>query len=143
MLIGALAASEYRQRPRFTTDVDFMLVEFGDVAERLAAEGYDIKEMAEPGGEPYLIFVRGKGVKVDLLRAETEYHRGALARARNGVLTVEDVIVNKLMAWRPRDQDDIDSIVSAGHDLDVAYIERWASEWDVADRWMEARRRGG
>ncbi len=29
------------------------------------------------------------------------------------------VIVHKLLAWRPRDRDDVASILAAGHDLDV------------------------
>lgn len=143
VLVGALAAATYRRSPRFTTDVDFMVTDFADVDEQLAADGYDVKSMAEPGGDPYLIFVRGKGVKVDLLLAETDYHRGALDRAVNGVLTVEDVIVMKLLAWRARDRDDVSSIMSTDPALDIDYIDRWAGVWEVADRWDEVRRRFG
>ncbi len=54
------------------------------------------------------------------------------------MLTPEDVIVHKLIAWRPRDRDDIASILDAGLALDVTYIEHWASEWEVLDRWRAA-----
>lgn len=57
------------------------------------------------------------------------------------MLAVEDVIVFKLIAWRPRDQQDIDSILRARHQLDTPYIEKWANEWEVADRWATARQR--
>lgn len=120
-----------------------MVSEFGDVAEALRVEGYELREMAEPGGDPYLIFVRGKGVRVDLLLAATDYHEEAMRRATDDVLTVEDVIVQKLMAWRPRDRDDIDSIMSTGPTLDTAYIDRWAAEWEVADHWTDVRSRFG
>lgn len=52
------------------------------------------------------------------------------------VLTVEDVIVHKLIAWRPRDRDDIRSILEAGVALDAAYLTRWIAEWELADRWQ-------
>lgn len=143
VLVGALAAATYRKSPRFTTDVDFMVREFADAAERFADEGYDIKSMSEPGGDPYLIFVRGKGVKVDLMLAETDYHRGAMERSVDGVLAIEDVIVSKLLAWRARDRDDIDSIMSTDPDLDDEYVHQWAEVWEVTDRWAEVRRRFG
>jgi D-serine dehydratase len=86
------------------------------LAEAMTADGYDV-------------------------RAETAFQRAAIERAVDGVITAEDVIVFKLIAWRPRDQDDVASTLDAGHHLDTAYIERWAAEWQVTDRWLEARRR--
>ena len=68
-----------------------------------------------------------------------DYQRVALERAVDHVITVEDVIVHKLIAWRPRDRNDIASILEGEPTLDEAYIEQWASTWDVMDRWREAR----
>lgn len=139
-LIGALAARRYRAVDRQTTDVDFLARDLRDVPALMRAAGYEVRTMAEPGGEPYVVFIRGEGVRVDVLLAETAYQREALDRARDGVITVEDVIVHKLLAWRARDRDDIGSIFAAGHHLDEAYIERWADAWEVSDRWEEAKR---
>ncbi len=47
--------------------------------------------------------------------------------------------MHKLIAWRPRDRDDIASILSTGRSFDRAYIEHWAVEWDVLDRWEQIR----
>lgn len=142
VLIGALAALRYRATPRFTTDVDYLAPSVAGLVEAMTADGYDVRALIEEGDdEPYAVFIRGRGVKVDVLRAETAFQRSAVDRAVDGVITAEDVIVFKLVAWRPRDQDDIASILAAGHDLDAAYIERWAAEWQVSDRWEEARRR--
>lgn len=142
VLIGALAAIRYRATPRFTTDVDFLARSVAGLAEAMTAEGYDVRTMTQPGdSEPYVVFIRGKGVKIDVLRAETDLQESAIDRAVDGVITAEDVIVFKLLAWRPRDQDDVASILEAGHDLDTLYVERWAAEWQVADRWQEALRR--
>ena len=141
-LIGALAALRYRNQPRETTDVDFLIREMRDLPTRLEEDGYEVKVMAEPGEpEPYLAVLRGKGVRVDLMAARTDFQRSALDRAVDGVITVEDVIVFKLLAWRARDRADIDSILSAGHELDEDYIEHWVEEWQVADRWAQAQAR--
>lgn len=141
VLIGALAALRYRATPRFTTDVDFLASSLAGVAEAMAADGYEVRALQEGDDEPYAIFIRGKGIKVDLLRAETDFQRSALDRACDGVITAEDVIVFKLVAWRARDRDDVASILESGIGLDTAYIERWAEQWEVADRWAEAIRR--
>ena len=142
-LIGALAAARYRRDARMTTDVDLLVAAIGDLPARLAADGYEVRAMTEPGEqEPYLVFVRGHGVRVDVMAAETAFQRSALERAVDGTITVEDVIVFKLLAWRPRDQDDVASILAAGHALDDAYIQQWVDEWVVNDRWAQAQRWG-
>lgn len=142
-LIGALAARRYRAVERQTTDVDFLARALLDLPERLEAAGYEVRTVSEPGGVPYVAFIRGHGVRVDVLAAETPFQHAALDRARDGVITVEDVIVHKLLAWRARDRDDIASILAAGHRLDEAYISNWAAAWDVGGRWEEALRTPG
>jgi len=72
---------------------------------------------------------------LDVLLAETDYQRTAMRRAQRGVLTVEDVIVHKLIAGRPRDIDDIRSILHTGIAFDRDYVERNARDWGVFDRW--------
>jgi hypothetical protein len=141
VLIGALAASLYRATPRRSVDVDFLVRTLVGVVESFTADGYEVRTMAEPGGEPFVAFIRGHGQRIDAILAETAYQRTAIERAVAGALTVEDVIVHKLIAWRPRDQDDIESILATDPALDVEYIEHWAGEWDVMDRWEEARQR--
>lgn len=138
-LIGALAAIEYRADPRQTTDVDFLVDRLDGLVGSVTADGYDARTVSDPGGEIYAVFIQGLGAQVDVLRAETPYQLEALRRAIGGVITVEDVIVHKLLAWRARDRDDIRSILVAGHDLDEPYIAHWAGEWQVPDRWAEAR----
>jgi hypothetical protein len=140
-LIGALAALRYRRVPRMTTDVDFLAGSLGGIAEAMEADGYEVRVERDADGDPYALFIRGDGRRIDVLLAETEYQREALRRATTDVITVEDVIIHKLLAWRARDVDDITDILSTGIALDEEYIERWAATWDVADRWAEARRR--
>lgn len=139
VLIGALAAQRYRLAPRSTTDVDFLVRRLGDLVASTRADGFEVSVMAEPEGDPYVAFIRGRGVKVDVLVAETEYQEVALDRAVDGVLTVEDVLVHKLLAGRPRDRDDIASILATGRPFDEAYVARWAEVWGVGDLWAEVR----
>lgn len=139
VVIGAFAALQYRLTPRETTDVDFLVAQLGNVVEAMEADGCSVTAMAEPGEAPYVVYIRGGDVSIDILVAETDYQREAMRRAVDGVLTVEDVIIHKLIAWRPRDQDDVASILAAGHELDTGYIDGWAAAWEVSARWAEAR----
>ena len=89
----------------------------------------------------------------DLLVAGTQYQQEALRRAvvdtetipgagAVPVLTVEDVIVHKLIAGRYRDLADIEEILESGTPLQADYIERWAQFWEVLDRWHGFRAGG-
>ena len=139
-LIGALAALRYRDSPRLTADIDLLVDPVEGLSGAFAVAGFEAREIADTGEPPHMLVVRSGPVRADILFARVEYQRVALGRAVDHVLTVEDVIVHKLIAWRPRDQDDVLSILRAGHSLDEAYIERWAAEWDVSDRLQEAIR---
>jgi hypothetical protein len=139
VLIGALAANMYRLTPRFTTDVDFLVRSLHGVVEALRADGLEVEAFAEPGEPPNVAFIRGPGIRVDVLAAQTDYQIEAIERAVGGVLSVEDVLIHKLIAWRARDRDDIEQILVVGHDLDEAYLDRWVRAWEVEDRWAAAR----
>lgn len=109
------------------------------MVDAMEADGFSAQVETEPGEpSPYVVFIRGKGMQVDALRAETPFQMSVLRRAENGIATAEDIIVFKLLAWRTRDKDDIRSILAAGHDLDEGHIELWAAEWEVTERWGEA-----
>ena len=145
VLAGALAAQQYRIDMRQTTDVDVLARSVVGLREACEARGYTVKERGASGDDdPYLYFVRGRAggpdIKIDVIVAETPYQEEAIDRglARH-VLTVEDVIIHKLLAWRARDQDDIRSILAAGHEPDETYVAYWATEWGVEDRWHEAQ----
>lgn len=138
--MGALAALRYRGEPRLTTDLDVLVSPHPGLGEAFRLAGFDVREVADPGEAPHLLVIRGRGVRVDLLVVTTPYQQMALDRAVDGALSAEDVIVHKLIAWRPRDRDDIVSILRSGTPIDELYVERWAGEWEVADRWEQARR---
>lgn len=138
-LAGALAAIQYRLAERPTTDADLYTDWDEALVPALEAAGYSVEAKTDPQvGHPHLLIVRRGEERVDIMLPTVPYQELALERAVNNILTVEDVIIHKLIAWRPRDRDDVASILRAGHDLDTAYIERWAEEWEALDRWREA-----
>lgn len=138
-LVGALAALQYRATPRLTTDVDFLADNVAGLEDAFRAAGYEVTAVADEGDPPHLLLVRGRGDQIDVLFPIVEYQQIALERAHDHVITAEDVIIHKLIAWRPRDRNDIASILETGIELDDEYIRRWAREWHVLDRWEEAR----
>jgi len=138
-LIGALAALRYRVTPRLTTDADILADPVDGLAQAFEAAGYTVTTIASPGEEPHLLVIRGHGDQIDVLLTAVEYQDVALSRAVDHVISAEDVIIHKLIAWRPRDRNDIASILESARPLDEDYIERWARAWDVLDRWGEAR----
>ena len=141
VIIGGVAALRFRAAPRMTTDIDFLIRRDVDgIEEAFRAYGYEVKVLRNAPDPPHLYLIRGGGdVRIDVLVADTDYQAEAFDRAIDGYLTAEDVIVHKLIAWRHRDQDDIRSILKTSRPLDEDYIQRWAQEWDVADRWAEAK----
>lgn len=141
---GALAANQYRLAPRSTTDADMLLSWHDELVPTLEAAGYGpLRIHQSPGGEdhPYLLMSRGDRGEVDFMVAEVEYQELAITRGlAEHCLTVEDVVVHKLLAWRPRDREDVISVLMANPSLDIAYVEEWATFWGVMDNWEEANR---
>jgi len=136
-LIGALAANRYRATPRFTTDVD-TLAEFDPaLAGAFESAGYDVSVIADTDEPPHLIRCYRGAEAVDILLPVVEYQRQALERAIDRVLTVEDVLIHKLIAWRLRDRDDIRSIIEAGLAFDTKYLDYWITEWELSERWAD------
>jgi hypothetical protein len=45
---------------------------------------------------------------------------------------VEDAIIHKIFAGRPRDIEDVKSMILKNPKIDTAYIRRWLKEFDVA-----------
>ncbi len=134
-LVGALAANRYRATPRFTTDVDTMATHHPDLVAVLVSAGYAVDVIADEGEPAHLIRCHRGAESIDILLPVVAYQREALQRAVDHVLTVEDVIIHKLIAWRSRDRDDVRSILEADAALDLAYLDRWITEWDLAERW--------
>lgn len=92
-------------------------------------------------------------VQIDLLLAESEYHRTALARSVStrlpdmdlevSVLTCEDLVLHKLLAGRIIDRADSAALLRANRDiLEVTYLQEWVAKLELKagfkEVWLEA-----
>jgi hypothetical protein len=140
-LIGGLATS-MRGRPRFTRDVDFLL----DVAQLalprllddLSEQGFSLDPavvIAEYVREHITSFSFGP-IRIDWLKPVLPFYSRALADAQPmdwskghsvHVATAEGLILTKMVAFRPQDQLDIETLLTANRDtIDIDIIR---AEW--------------
>ena len=126
MIIGGIAAIA-RGVPRQTIDIDATIdaqgLDVNDALEVLGRYGFEPRiERADEFARQRLVLLlrhRQSGVRLDLSLAWLPFERDALARASTfdfggvsvRVVTVEDLIVLKAVAWRLRDRDDIERLL--------------------------------
>ncbi len=150
-LVGGLA-TVMRGRPRFTQDVDLLL----DVPQ-LALPGL-LNELAEMGFtfdaatvireyvREHLTALRYGPVRIDWLKPVLPLYAHTLAEAslltwteghQLRVARVEGLILTKLVAFRPQDQQDIETLLIANrNEIDLDLIHR---EWSAVAEGEETR----
>ena len=145
MVIGGQAVLLYGE-PRLTKDIDITL--------GLGIEGLDkIKEIVESLSFKGLVqnpddFVKKtmvlpvldepSGIRVDFIFSFSAYEKQAIEKANEVNLdnvivrfaALEDLVIHKIIAKRPRDIEDVRSILLKNPDYDTAYIEKWLREFD-------------
>lgn len=80
------------------------------------------------------------GIHFDFVFSFSAYKNEARRRANRIKLedtlvnfaSLEDLIIHKLIAGRPRDIEDIKSIILKNPKYDSNYIEKWAKEFDAS-----------
>jgi predicted nucleotidyltransferase len=149
MVIGDQAVLLYGE-PRLTKDIDVTL---GATLDRLP----EVLELVEAMGLEPLVdpeqFTRetmvlpcrdpGTEVRVDLIFSYSPYERQALERARPIELagdqvrfaSLEDVIIHKVIAGRPRDMEDVKGMLIKNPGADIDYVRSWLQ--DFADSLNE------
>ena len=147
MIIGGVAASVLG-RPRLTRDVDALAVlPEGDWAEatRLAPQFNilpRIDNALQFAKRSHVLLMRhtASGIDVDLTFGELPFERAAVANCENhdvgGIRVrlprVEDLLVMKAIARRPKDVEDLQGLLAAHPELDVTSARRWVREFAIA-----------
>ena len=78
------------------------------------------------------------GIRIDFIFSYTPYEQQALQRVfKKKILnqevcfaSIEDLIIHKIFAQRPRDLEDVKSILIKNPKIDTAYIRKWLMEFD-------------
>lgn len=77
-------------------------------------------------------------IRINFVFSLTEYERQAMSRGKivrlSGVdvrfVSLEDLIVMKVVAGRPRDLEDVASVICKNPGFDRTYVEKWLNEFD-------------
>ena len=147
MVIGGQAVLLYGE-PRLTKDIDITL---GVGLERLDDMRAIVKRLGlkclpeninEFVKETMVLPVADQksGIRVDFIFSHSTYERQAIERARKIALgrakikfaSLEDLVIHKMIAERPRDIEDVESILLKNPKYDSRYIEKWLTEFDSA-----------
>ena len=145
MVIGGQAVLLYGE-PRLTRDIDITLGMGVDGLDNLLnvlpaiplkvlvenPKEFVARTMVLPAAE------EKSGIRVDFIFSFSPYERQAIERAVDVKMgrtivkfgSVEDVVVHKIIAGRPRDLEDVRSILLKNPQYDSGYIERWLKEFE-------------
>ncbi len=147
MIIGGQAVLLYGE-PRLTRDIDITLGVNIDRLETLLAVAQQLS--LKPLPEDTAAFVRqtmvlptldeATGIRVDFIFSFTPYESQAILRAKKVRIldqdvcfaAVEDLIIHKIFAGRPRDIEDVQAVILKNPALEIPYIEEWLKAFDAA-----------
>jgi predicted nucleotidyltransferase len=81
---------------------------------------------------------RESDIRVDFIFSFSPYERQAIGRAKNvrvgrtqvKFASLEDLVIHKVVSGRPRDLEDIKSILAKNPKYDSEYISKWLREFD-------------
>ncbi|MBM3157486.1 MAG: nucleotidyl transferase AbiEii/AbiGii toxin family protein [Chloroflexi bacterium] len=145
MLIGGQALLLYGE-PRLTKDIDITLgigperlnlilgtvkdLRFDVLVEK--PEKFVPKTLVLPCLEPR------SGIRVDFIFSYSPYEQKAIKRASHVKIgranvrfaSVEDLIIHKVIAGRPRDLEDVRGVLIKNPAVDVTYIRRWLKQFE-------------
>lgn len=144
VVIGGIAVG-FLGKPRFTEDVDaLLLLSTQALPELLAVAQAEDLHPRIPNAEAFarahrVVLLRHTpthiniDISLGLLPFETEVVERAMLRSMGAVSvrlpTPEDLIIMKAIAHRPKDMEDIRTIIDKNPNLDVARIEHWVKSF--------------
>ncbi len=144
VIIGGIAVG-LLGKPRFTEDVDaIFLLSIDDISNFLEAAGEERIRARRPdaiefGRKNRVLLLRHvpSNVNIDISLGILPFEEEMVTRGRIQNLTAlsirlptpEDLIIMKAVAHRPKDLEDIRSIVDKNPKLDIPRIERWVKQF--------------
>ncbi len=145
MVIGGQAVLLYGE-PRLTRGIDVTLgTDLGRLSEVLdwvRGNGWRVlvEAPAEFVGRTMVLpcLDPATGIRVDLIFSFSYYEQQALKRARRVSMgraevcfvSLEDLIIHKMLAGRPRDLEDVRTILLKNRTLDLDDVRHWLREFD-------------
>ncbi len=162
-VMGGVASTHWGL-PHYTQDLDIAVGVSAEDApammKSLEDEGFIVPDQFRGGWTDRLAGTRKVVVKkfagghvwdIDVFLQESDFLRSVLARRRivdldgraTPMITAEDLVLFKIVAWRPKDQGHLDDLLLVVGPLDDAYLAAWADKLAVRDRLEEQWRRAG
>ena len=147
MVIGGQAVLLYAE-PRLTRDVDVTLglpvARLPTLLELVAELQLTVRVQSpvEFVGQTMVLPCEdaASSIRVDFIFSSSPYEAEALSRVNRvrvggcevRYASVEDLIIHKLVAGRPRDMEDVRSILLKNPGYDRAYVQRWLADFEHA-----------
>ena len=147
MIIGGQAVLLYGE-PRLTRDIDITLgvgVEgLSKVKKMVLSMGLEIlvKNEKDFVSETMVLptLDRESGIRLDFIFSNSLYEKQAIDRAKDIKLgrtsvkfvSLEDVVIHKVIAGRPRDLEDVKSILLKNPHYDSEYVVKWLKGFDAS-----------
>ncbi len=147
MIIGGVAASVLG-RPRLTQDVDALAIlpeaEWANAVSAAAGLGIlpRIENPLDFARRSRVLLMRHmeSGIDIDLTFGRLAFEQAAIERCeihdigglRVRLPRVEDLLVMKAIARRPKDLQDIEGLLAAHPEADVAEVRQWVREFATA-----------
>lgn len=145
MVIGGQAVLLYAE-PRLTRDIDITLGLSGDrlptLLEAIGPLGLRVRvDNAEDFVRQTMVLPceeAASTIRVDFIFSNSPYEAEALSRVNRVTIggsqvcyaSVEDLIIHKLVAGRPRDIEDVRGVVLKNPGYDRAYVQRWLADFE-------------
>lgn len=147
MIIGGVAASVLG-RPRLTQDVDALAIlpepQWAKVVAAAAPHGIAprIEDALEFASRSRVLLMRhlSSGIDIDLTLGGLSFEETAVSRSeaheiggvRIRLPRVEDLLIMKSIAGRPKDVQDIEALLATHPEADIDYVRQWVREFATA-----------
>ncbi len=148
MIIGGQAVLIYGE-PRLTKDIDITLGVGVEKLDKVISIAKDLKfdflvENPDQFVKKNMVLPaidRVSGFRIDFIFSFTDYEKKAIERANVIIIgnkkvrfaSVEDIVIHKLFAGRPRDIEDLKNILRKSGGVDYEYVINWLKIFDSSN----------